>query len=222
MLNDPTQKMSQELIAHGFGPGELLLLKRALCGAESDSLFEDRLSKLAIQGLIELADWILGRKRFGTITESDMNRVLKIFLEIRQDAPTLQSLTEDFGIPETRGRSMLSRMNYGEARVMKMMSYKHTAAKLEDKFLIDDKKGRFSLTVDAESLKCINDAVWEITANPNHRDKESVYKDAEWPVVEHKGTHGAIVHAKKEMWKHIRNWLKEKAEEIHKLIEKES
>src|SRR5260370_11805065 len=115
MLNVPiTKTMRAELEAHGLGPHELHLLARALSCSEADAVFEYRLRTLAILGLTELADWIVGRKRFATVSENDISRVLKIFLQIREKAPSLESLSNDSPIPHTLTPKFLSRITYCE------------------------------------------------------------------------------------------------------------
>jgi DNA-binding transcriptional regulator YhcF (GntR family) len=220
MSNTPTTKtLHEELEAHGLGPHELHLLARALSCSESDAVFEDRLRMLAILGLAELADWIIGRKRFDTVSESDISRVLKIFLEIRQEAPSLESLANDFGISEARGHSMLSRMNYGEARRMKAMFYTHTADWLRKEL----KKTKIEndlqdLTVDAQCLACIKDAAWEIMSNPLDREKGGKYEGAMRPEVPVKERQGAIVHASPKMWGYITAWIDEKAKKTEGIL----
>src|SRR5260370_38514990 len=119
MLNVPiTKTMRAELEAHGLGPHELHLLARALSCSEADAVFEYRLRTLAILGLTELADWIVGRKRFATVSENDISRVLKIFLQIREEAPSLESLANAFAIPDPRGRSIYARVKHGDPRGM--------------------------------------------------------------------------------------------------------
>src|SRR5260221_5505872 len=159
-MSDAPITMRVELEAHGLGSHELHLLARALSGSDwNPAVVEDRLRTLAILGLTELADWIIGRKRFATVSENDISRVLKIFLKIREEAPSLESLANDFAIPESRGRSMLSRMNYGEARGMKALVYKRTAQWLRNELAkTKTVKERKSLTVDVQRLACINDA----------------------------------------------------------------
>lgn len=215
MSNVPiTKTMRAELEAHGLGPHELHLLARALSCSESDAVFEERLRTLAILGLTELADWIIGRKRFATVSENDISRVLKIFLKIREEAPSLESLANDFAIPESRGRSMLSRMNYGDARGMKVMSYKLTLQSLNELPKTEKNNEPQALTVDAQRLACINDATWAIMSHPQDSKDGGKYEGAEWPVENHKGIHGAIVHATPKMWTYIMAWLDEKVREI--------
>lgn len=223
MSNVPTTTtLRAELETHGLGPHELHLLARALSCSESDAVFEERLRMLAILGLTELADWIIGRKRFNTVSESDISRVLKIFLEIRQDTPSLESLANHFGISESRGRSMFSRMNYGEARSMKAKVYESTAKLLNELPKNEKSNEPQALTVDAQCLECINNATWEIMLHPQDSERGGKYEGAEWPVVNHKGIHGAVVHATPKMWKHISAWIDKRVEDINDEIERDS
>ena len=216
MSNGPaTKTMREELEAHGLEPHEFHLLARALSCSESNAIFEDRLRMLAILGLTELADWITSRKRFDTLSECDIARVLKIFLDIRQEAPSLEALANDFGISEARGHSMLSRMNYGEARRMKAMSYTHASTWLRNELKnIEIKKDRQELIVNAQYLICIKDAAWEIMSDLRDRGKGGKDKDAMRPEVHTKEKQGAIVKTSPKMWAYITAWLDEKAAEM--------
>lgn len=205
-----TKTMRDELEAHGLEAHELHLLARALCCSELDEEFEKQLYALAIVGLTELADWIIGRKRFNTLSEIDISRVLRVFLEIRSDIPSVESLAEDFGISEARGRSMLSRMNYGEARHVKARSYRFTAQSLSDELSHTKvEKGRKALTVDIQRLAYIQDAVWEILSS-----SQSDCSDTERPEMTHRDRHGATVLATPKTWEYIMKWMEKKAKEI--------
>jgi len=209
-MSQPLMKtMRDELEAHGLESNELHLLARALSCSDMDEEFEKRLYALAVVGLTELADWVVGRKRFNTLSEIDISRVLRIFLEIRSDAPSIESLAEDFGISEARGRSMLSRMNYGEARHVKARSYRFTAQSLSNELSQTKvEKGRKSLTVDVQRLAYIQDAVWELMSGQRY------CPDVERPEVTHRDRHGATVLATPNTWECIMKWMEKKAEEI--------
>ncbi len=114
---------------------ERQVLAQALGIADTnDSVaFLGRVEKLRAAALKELVDWIIGRTRFSSVSESDMHRVVELFLSVREEAPSVDQLVSELAIPASRATSLLARMRYGEGRLLTSLALRSSASKLKEK-----------------------------------------------------------------------------------------
>ena len=183
-------------------------------GLEDDGPeFGKRLAVLAQLALEEWVDWIVGRHRFNSVSENDKARVLRLFLDVRKEPPTLQVLVNDLGIPEGRGTSMLSRMRYGDARRLRALGYRKTHSDLSGRLQGDEESGgRKTLFIEKQSWDYIQEAAWEIMRDTAKHAKGQQYEGAEFP----EGSvdrWGGTCKASVGMWDYILDWLDQRATE---------
>jgi len=104
-------------------PDERRRLAAAL-GTTSDAAdYESRLELFKELAMRELVDWAISRRRFESVSAIDVHRILTLFGEIRDEAPTVEALANELSISESRAVALLSRMRYGEARLIRRLTY---------------------------------------------------------------------------------------------------
>ncbi len=189
---------------------ERAALEKALGGADH---FGDRFAKLGNLAMAELVGWIVGRRRFNSVSESDTSRVLEIFLDIRNEPPTLDKLVDDLGIPESRARSMLGRMRYGEARALRQLQYRHALDRVQsDLGQTTEQNTRKQLWLDKTVADCVDEAANAIMQDTAKRGKGKPYALAEFPAFSSQ-RYGTAVWTTTKMWDYILDWLKAKSAE---------
>lgn len=113
-----------------LGPEQLEQLKTALGSPTTEEEFAQRLLKIGAAALKEYVDWMLAIRRFSSSSELDAARVLEIFAHVRVEPPTVESLAAELAIPESRAMALLSRMRYGDARMLRSLAFTAAAAKI--------------------------------------------------------------------------------------------
>jgi len=104
-------------------PDERRRLAAAL-GTTSDAAdYESRLGLFKELAMRELVDWAISRRRFESVSAIDVHRILALFGEIREEAPTVEALANELSISESRAVALLSRMRYGDARLIRRLTY---------------------------------------------------------------------------------------------------
>ncbi len=104
-------------------PDERRRLAAAL-GTTSDAAdYEPRLGLFKELAMRELVDWAISRRRFESVSAIDVHRILALFGEIREEAPTVEALANELSISESRAVALLSRMRYGDARLIRRLTY---------------------------------------------------------------------------------------------------
>lgn len=201
---------AQEILdALGLRDQELTSLEVALGAKQDESDFTSRLETLADLALREYVEWLVGRRRFNSIPESDGHRVRAIFLELRREPPTVEQLVDGFGLSESRATSLLSRMRYGEARRLRILGYGAAARTLEGQVSAasEDTDGRKTLYLTRDVWDVANEAAWHVMSQPAEHAKGGAYEGAEWPEAR-VDRWGAAVRAPTSMWGYITAWLK--------------
>jgi len=201
------------LKSQDLNENEQAILARAL-GTEKDSDdFESRLSELVGLAFQELTEWILGHQRFNSVTELDKNRILKLFLDVRKEPPTVESLVNEFGIPEGRAANMLARMRYGEARRLRTLTYEATSKKIATELPhAESIGGRKTIFLDRQTFDCVREANSEIMLDSASRKKGGKFEGAE-QIEGSPDRWGSHCTASTKMWSHIATWLKCRAKE---------
>lgn len=218
MLHDDSGRTFKQILEEkGFTAKNLDIIKRALNASDSDQHFEEALSDLAIIALAELVDWITGRKRFSSIAELDAGRIMKVFLDIRRDMPDVEKVADQFAIPEARATSMLARMRYGEARLLRAERYRTCSeylTRLVAETNVDDNGIKY-LDVDKEELGVINEAWWRIMKATDQHNVGGDYENAVRPEFLWTSKYGGRLGTTPKMWSHIIKWLDRKYNELH-------
>ena len=98
-------------------------LAAALGTTPNADTFSGRVQQLQAFALRELIDWAIARRRFESVSAIDVHRILTIFGEIREEAPTVELLANQLSISESRAVALLSRMRYGDARLIRRLTY---------------------------------------------------------------------------------------------------
>lgn len=188
--------------------GERRVLARAIGITDSSDtvLFLDRLLKLRAAALRELVDWIIGRTRFSSVSESDMRRVIELFLNVRQEAPSVDRLVSELTIPAARATSLLSRLRYGEGRALTSLALRSSAAKLKEKLNAArmEPGDRKSVWVDGDCVTHIRHAAMVIMeASPELHNKGGKFQGAQFPEITSYGREGGVVKTTTTMWDYI-------------------
>jgi hypothetical protein len=198
---------------------ERQILERALGVTSSDESAEKallaRLNLLQASAFKELVDWIIGRRRFSSISESDMHRVVELFLNVRGEAPSVDQLVTDLAIPAARSTSLLARMRYGEGRALTALAMRTSASKLRKKLdsTTADGGGRKSVWVDGDILADIRRAAMAIMdAPPESHNKGGDFQGAQFPDITSYGKDGGVAKTTLTMWEYILTKLDPQAE----------
>ena len=191
---------------------ERQLLQRAIGGADTTG-FGRRLEKLGRIALKEWVEWIVGKRRFSSLAECDSARVLELFLNVREEPPSVEQLVEDLAIPEARASSMLARMRYGSGRELRKLAFGATDREVKERLAKrpTDPDGRKTLVLGKEAFECVHETAWEIMKTPDSQGKGQKYAGAELPSYTSSGRLGGMVTASPVMWNHIGSVLAERA-----------
>jgi hypothetical protein len=190
---------------------ERAILVKAIGLEPNDKRVPTRLEMLRDIAFIELVEWILGRRRFNTISESDTSRVLKIFLEMREEQPTLEQLVNELALSHGRAVSLLSRLKYGQGRALRALNLKAAKKEIEEA-LADAKEenDRKTISVDSDIYDLVQESAWSIMKDFGRKTKGNPYPGAEDPDFTN-NKWGGTVRARTKMWKYIIDWLDSQA-----------
>lgn len=205
-------KIKDVLDGTGFGDAQLDVLRR-IVGAEDDNELALRLEMIRSLALMEWLEWATARRRFSSLSELDTSRVLKLFVNVRKRALSVESLVEDLAIPQARATNMIGRLKYGEARALASLSF---AAAVDDvKKRLDDaeeRSGRKSITTTREIVDRIEEVHFGILSSPpKELDKRGKYAAAEGLTVASSNRYGSTVTTSTKTWTYIISALESKA-----------
>jgi hypothetical protein len=187
-------------------PSDRLILARALGLTDVKSAdFLDRVLKLRELALTEFVDWLIGRRRFNSISESDLHRIVELFFKVREEAPSVDSLVSQLTIPVARATSLLGRARYGEGRSLTILAAKSAASKLEANLAKAKLEGgdRKSVYVDSDTYAYIRRAAMLIMVEPESQDKGGKFEGAQMPDFTSYGRDGGLAKTTMKMWKYI-------------------
>lgn len=177
------------------------------CDPEDRNALGELLRKLQTLALAEWLAWATARRRFNSLSELDADRVLGLFLEVRQAAPTVELLVEELAIPQGRATSLVGRMKYGKARQLIRMSYvaaeRDVRKRLEDAEAVEETKTVF---VSGDILERIREVETDILLADG-----TVFPAKEKLNVDTAGRRTAIVTTSTAMWNYVLAQLKMKA-----------
>jgi hypothetical protein len=171
-----------------------------LVGCEpTDPAYSERLQKVIDLAVAEWLSWAVAEKRFSTLSELDTHRVLNLFLEIRQSAPTVEALVEELAIPQGRAISMISRMKYGRARQLLRLSFEAAAREVGTRLAsAKEVSGERQITVTRETLDRLRDAEFDVFSAPDGQ-----YQSRQLLSVQSSGRLGAVVRTSVKTWEHL-------------------
>ena len=140
-------------------PDERRRLAAAL-GTTSDAAdYESRLELFKELAMRELVDWAISRRRFESVSAIDVHRILALFGEIRDEAPTVEALANELSISESRAVALLSRMRYGDARLIRRLTYVAAGRDLQAQLASAAlKSGRKLIWVKSDTGRIIDEA----------------------------------------------------------------
>jgi hypothetical protein len=115
-------------IADGADLARLLGLESA-----ADAEFPSRVAELAAVAFEEVSAWATGRRRDSTLGEIERRRVLRLFAEIRRQPATIERLVEELGFTESRARTMVGRLRFSDARLLRGLTLREAHGDLEDR-----------------------------------------------------------------------------------------
>jgi hypothetical protein len=194
---------------------EQRLLAAALGTTPDTKAFRDRLRQLEAIALRELIDWAIARRRFASVSAIDMHRLLAIFGEIRQEAPTVELLANDLSISESRAVALLSRMRYGDARLIRQLTYLAAHHDLDAQLKSATAKGgRKVVWVKSDTGRIIDEANTAIMIDQLGRREGGQYAGAEKAERTDSTRTGQSWTASEKMWQFIASWIKTQAETL--------
>jgi len=168
-------------------------------------LFLARLRMLQTVAFQEVVDWLIGRTRYSSVSESDMHRVIELFLTIRKEAPSVDQLVSELAMPAGRATSLLTRMRYGGGKELTSLAMKSSAVRLDKRLKVVQPEGnRKSLWVDGDTLAQIRHVSMIIMqADPQYHNKGQKFQTAQFPEFTSYGREGGVVKTTITMWNHI-------------------
>lgn len=179
------------------------------CQSEDQHTLLERLKQIQTLALTEWLEWASASRRFNSLSELDTDRVLGLFVTVRQAPPSVELLVEELAIPQGRAISMLGRMKYGKARVLTRMSYlqaeRDVRQRLASRSAVDNSK---TIIVGRDILERIRDVETDILLAD-----ESAFPSKETVRVDPAGRGGGIVTTSIPMWDYIIAELTKKAQQ---------
>jgi len=205
-------KLLQEI---GLESAEQQRLAYALgCPKPEGAGFEQRIDSLYRVAFTEYVNWLLGKRRFNSISSIDQYRVLQLFAIIRKDPPTVKEIVNALAMPESKAVAMLSRLRYGEARLLRALVYKSAADGIKERLgrapLLGERK---SIYVSVDQGSCIEEANINIMMDQEAREKDGRYEKAERAERGLTSRYGQEWTATEDMWNYIIQWLDDKGKE---------
>jgi hypothetical protein len=190
-------------------------LARALGTTAGGESFNERVAQLEQLALDEYVDWILSRRRFTTPAELDLHRILELFGKIRNEAPTIEALANELEISESRATSLLSRMRYGEARLIRRLTYAAARAELSRQLeAVEAVNARKDIWVSVETGRAISEANTAIMLDHEGRRDGGVFEGAELAERPFATRTGQEWVASERMWELIDGWLEQRVEQL--------
>lgn len=173
---------------------------------------EQRIDTLRELAFEEYVDWLLARKRFESVSALDHKRILEVFSRIRVEAPSVETLSNDFGISESRAVSMLSRMRYGSARIIRQLQYAAAGTEIqEQRQNVAAEDGLLFLWLRRETARIVEEANTAIMRDTAARQANGKYEGAELARKSEPGRYDEQWSASPKMWDHIVSWIGEHA-----------
>jgi hypothetical protein len=177
--------------------------------------FDDRVRELEQVALDELVDWILSRRRFESAAALDRHRVLAIYGAIRHQAPSVESLANDLDISESRAMSLVSRMRYGDARMIRRLTYEAAAREITDALaLAQVRNGRKEIPVTAETGRVVDEANTAILLDQEARRPGGRYEGAEKAERLSATRTGQEWVVSEQTWTYIADWIQERIDQL--------
>jgi hypothetical protein len=187
-------------------------LAHALGTEPGSDAYEERLALLGEVATEEFVDWILARRRFETVSAIDRHRILQIFARIRQQAPTIEALSNDLDISESRASSLLSRMRYGEARLIRGLIYNSAREEVSRQLeSARDSGGRKFIWVTSDTGRVIDEANTAIMMDQVGRRPGGAFEGAEKADRQESTRTGHLWSATDRMWEFIVVWIENQA-----------
>jgi hypothetical protein len=163
----------------------------------------------------EFVDWILGRRRFESVSALDRHRILNIFGRVRGQAPTVEVLANELDISESRAVSMLSRMRYGDARTIRALTYKAAAEEVATRWPeAHDEGGLKQVWVTADTGRLVDEANGSIMLDREGQQQGGSYEGAQLARKLEAARGSQQWEATEKMWEMIQSWLAERAEDL--------
>jgi len=193
-------------------PDERRRLAAAL-GTTSDAAdYEPRLGLFKELAMRELVDWAISRRRFESVSAIDVHRILALFGEIREEAPTVEALANELSISESRAVALLSRMRYGDARLIRRLTYVAAGRDLQAQLASAAlKSGRKLIWVKSETGRIIDEANTAIMVDQTGRGEGGRYAGAEKAERTDNTRTGQSWSASDKMWGFILAWISDRA-----------
>jgi hypothetical protein len=190
-------------------------LAAALGTTAEDEAFAQRLATLEQIALDEYVDWILSIRRFETPAALDRHRILELFGRVRREAPTVERLANDLDISESRATSLLSRMRYGDARLIRHLTYEAALAELERQLAsVTASNNRKDIWVTAETGRVVSEANTAIMLDYEGRGENGAFAGAELASRPAATRTGQEWVASERMWGFIVEWIRAAANRL--------
>lgn len=188
--------------------GEQRRLAAALGTTPDAEAFASRLERLTEIALRELVDWAIARRRFESVSAIDMHRILALFGEIREEAPTVELLANQLNISESRAVALLSRMRYGEMRLIRRLTYLAAHRDLDAQLQsATSKSGRKIVWVKSDTGRIVDEANTAIMIDQLGRGEKGRYAGAEKAERTDSTRTGQAWTASDRMWELIAGWI---------------
>lgn len=177
--------------------------------------FTPRLERLREMAFAEIVDWALSRRRFESVSALDMHRILGLFGDIRDEAPTVELLANDLSISESRAVALVSRMRYGDARRIRRLTYVAARRDLDAQLAsAAAKSGRKLIWVKSDTGRVIDEANTAIMVDQLGRGEGGAYEGAEKAERTDSTRTGQSWSASERMWTLIGAWIDTQAAEL--------
>jgi hypothetical protein len=190
-------------------------LAAALGTTVASEVFAERVVLLEQIALDEYVDWLLSVRRFETAAALDRHRILELFGTVRQEAPTVESLADDLDISESRAASLLSRMRYGDARLIRRLTYVAALAELQRQLAsVEAFNNRKDVWVSAETGRAVSEANTAIMLDHDARKEGGSFAGAELAERPSATRTGQEWVASELMWELIIAWIEASVERL--------
>jgi hypothetical protein len=186
-------------------------------GGPSKPLLLEQVRRLRASALKEFVDWMIGKTRYSSVSESDMHRVIEVFLRVREQAPSVDQLVSELTIPAGRATSLLARMRYGEGRALTELALRSSARKLRGQLsaVQAESDNRKSVWVDGDIITHIREVAMKIMKAPRaDHNKRGKFQGAQFPDITSYGREGGLVKTTTKMWNYIIDTLDSGAKEV--------
>jgi hypothetical protein len=203
------QRLAQLLDEAGLADSDLPVV-RLILGTTDASTVADRLEAVRKVAFREFLEWAMARRRFNSVSELDTARVLALYVRVRREPATVESLVEQLAIPQGRATSMLARIKYGDGRALMAMSFEAAAKDVEARLKeVDETNRRKSITVSSDVVDRIQEVAFEIVSAPvADHNKGGRFELAEEVTSLPSGRWGATVTTSTKTWGYIVSLLR--------------